>query len=69
MCFTQRRSSKAIRYRLMTQLSGHTGCVQSLSMTRKGDFLASGGEALSYSLFITRKLMDVKGLMVFDYGI
>ena len=41
MCFTKRCSSKS-RYQCIGVLEGHEECVNSLSLTEKGDLLASG---------------------------
>ena len=43
MCFTGRPQVKTIRYQCIGTLNGHEECVHSLSLTERGDLLASGG--------------------------
>jgi WD40 repeat protein len=66
MCFSQ-YSPRPNRYQLAAQLKGHTDSVQSLSITQRGDLLASGGENF-INVFNDQRLMCVKVLMVFVCG-
>ena len=47
MCFTERETPKATRYLHIRTLNGHEECVHALSLTERGDVLASGGMEVS----------------------
>lgn len=60
-------STKTTRYQLVAQLKGHKDTIQSLSITPKGNLLASGGEVTT-STFTYITLIYFKVPMVFVYG-